>query len=289
MPSKFLTAFFVLSLIGSPSFGQEDLVENTHGVTKVALTDGSELIGTVVGEDSTSIKFRTIGGVEVVLPKSSVSSIKPVAGNIVGDRFYKRDPNYSRLFFGPTARALERGHGYFADYWLFFTFLGVGVGQGVTLAGGTTIFPSAEGQIAYLAPKVTFLSDGSTNLAAGAIHFIPLGVGDEDPGVGIAYIVGTLGNPDNAVTGGAGWGYAGDDMADQPVLIAAWEKRISNSFKFMTEAWFPPGAEGIVAFGFRAFGEKIAGDFALIHPINADFDGGFPFVPWLGIAYNFER
>ena len=39
--------------------------------------------------------------------------------------YYATDPNYTRLFFAPTARALKKGSGYFADYELIFPGIAV--------------------------------------------------------------------------------------------------------------------------------------------------------------------
>ena len=39
--------------------------------------------------------------------------------------------------------------------------------------------------------------------------------------------------------------------------------------------------------GIRFFGENLAADFALIFPLTGEGIEGFPFLPWIGFAYNF--
>ncbi len=47
--------------------------------------------------------------------------------------------------------------------------------------------------------------------------------------------------------------------------------------------------EVIVSAGIRFFGERIAADFALWTSPELLDDDLFPFVPWVGFAYNFGR
>jgi hypothetical protein len=84
-------------------------------------------------------------------------------------------------------------------------------------------------------------------------------------GVGILYGVGTLGLADKALTLGLGWGFAGGEISNEPVLMLGGELQLSNSFKLMTENWFPPGTDiAIVSFGLRFFGENLSADLAMV-------------------------
>jgi hypothetical protein len=105
--------------------------------------------------------------------------------------------------------------------------------------------------------------------------------------VGIYYGVGTYGSTNVSITAGLGWGYYGSDVANKPVVLIGGEVRASNSIKFITENWFLPNSNvNILSFGVRFFGEKLAADLGFIYPVGSGITG-FPFIPWLGFAYNF--
>jgi hypothetical protein len=65
------------------------------------------------------------------------------------------------------------------------------------------------------------------------------------------------------------------------------ETRVSNSVKLITENWIPPNSHvSLLSFGIRFFGDNLAADLGFIYPAGSDISG-FPFLPWLGFAYNF--
>jgi len=176
---------------------------------------------------------------------------------------------------------------YISLYQLFLPFVAVGVADVVTLAGGISLLPGAEEQLIYFAPKITVLNQEYASLATGLIHFTVTGGGEE--GVGIYYGVATFGNPDAALTCGLGWGYAGDETADNPVIMFGGELRLSNSVKLVSENWLIPGSDVVpISFGFRFFGENLATDIGFINLAGADM-GGWPFIPWVNFVYNFGR
>ncbi|OPX31797.1 hypothetical protein B1H10_08340 [candidate division KSB1 bacterium 4484_188] len=77
-----------------------------------------------------------------------------------------------------------------------------------------------------------------------------------------------------------GWGFAGDDFAEKPVVMIGGEVRTSHKTKLISENWLIPDSDvNLLSFGIRFFGENLAADFALIYPTAADMDG-FPFFPW---------
>jgi hypothetical protein len=261
--------------------------QDTSSVKKpqrLILKDGSELIGNLVAEDSVQLEFKTLSGVSMKIPRSQIKETERLAGEIVEGEFKRYDPNRTRLFFAPTGRALKQGEGYFSTYQIFFPFLAVGVTDFVTLAGGISLLPGADEQIYYFAPKVTPLHLEKVDISAGMLYINA--TGSDFSGVGILYGVGTYGTQEAALTAGLGWGFAQGEVAHKPVLMLGGELRVSNSVKLLTENWFPPGTEiFIYSFGIRFFGESLAADLGFIGISKST--GGFPFIPWVGFAYNF--
>ncbi len=254
---------------------------------RVVLFDGSLILGTVEQEEPDTVRFRTAGGVRFSLPRSQIKSIEWLAGEIQNGRYLRSGPNHTRLLFAPTARPLKKGQGYFSAYEVFFPFLAYGLGFNSTLAGGISIFPGASAQLFYLAPKVTVYNSENLSLAGGVLYLNATKAFEDFEGAGIVYGVGTYGTEQVSATAGLGWGFFGEDFADDPILMLGGDLRLSNSVKLVSENWFPPKSDVYpLSLGVRFFGDRLAADIALIHPAGAEMEG-FPFMPWLGFAYNF--
>jgi len=274
-----LCVTFFLSLPLVSGFSQSDSTR----VYRLILTDGSDMKGHILTEDSLSISFRTIGGVAMTVPRGAIRTMQSIAGEVKGDRFFQTDPNLTRLFFAPTARTLPAGSGYFSIYEIFFPMMAVGATDWLTLAGGVSLFPGAPSQVLYIAPKARVVHTEHLDIALGVLY---LKIPEVTKGAGISYAVLTTGSSRAAFTFGLGWGFIGNDFGDAPSIVLGGETQISESVKLLSENWIPAGADGaILSFGIRFFGEHLAGDFGLITSTQAS--GGFPFFPWVGFVYNF--
>jgi hypothetical protein len=198
--------------------------------------------------------------------------------------FQPADPNTSRLFFGPTARTLEQGSGYFADYYLFFPVVGYGVHDRVMLSGGMSIIPGLSNQLVYVAAKVGIVRSPTLAVAVGG--FWATVPGESGASLGSGYGVATLGTEDHAVTFMGGYPFTAHDIAPEPMFMLGGETRIGSRTKLLAEFWkFPETSEVPVIFGVRWFGDRIAVDFGFVYPLGSDTNG-FPFVPWVDFAVN---
>lgn len=276
---------FLIIGIAAPQFSSSQSDSLTHHPTKVTLRDGSELIGTIIGRDSASVQFTTSGGISMTIPHTEIQSTERLSGTVVGRTYVRWDPNNTRLFFAPTARPLRSGQGYFSAYQIFFPFLAFGIGNYAVLAGGMSLFPGASSQLVYFAPKIIPIQTEKFHAAAGMLY-IASTTGNSD-GAGIYYGVVSFGDQKASVTGGLGWGFSGNETADKPILLLGGEYRLSNSTKLITENWIIPDSDAdIISFGLRFFGDNIAADLGFIRITGFETEG-FPFIPWLGFAYNF--
>jgi hypothetical protein len=281
----FLAAAAAVAL-ARPACGQQPALPSVDSVAVVTLrlTDGTELRGRVVARDDSSLVVLTVAGLRVVAPRRAVAGWRAELPRVGSTRFAQSDPNTSRLFFGPTGRTLAGGHGYFADYFLFLSFVGVGLQDRVTLAGGMSLFPGADRQLVYVAPKVGLVRSPTVNAAAGGIYATIPGVSGS---VGAAYGALTLGSEDLALTVVGGYAFANGERARSPGLIVGGEARLSNGVKLLGEAWKLPGASQVpIIVGFRFFGSHVAADFGGLRVLGTDL-GGFPFVPWVDFVVSF--
>lgn len=233
-------------------------------VMEIRLTDGSVLFGRIAAAEGDRITIASESGARTELDRAQIALIRPTLTRLVNGERWNDDPNITRLFFGPTGRAIGKGTGYFAIYELFMPFLSYGVSDRVSISGGTPIVPFATGELFYVAPKVTVVSKPGVDLATGVLAFF---APDESESVGLLYGVGTFGSRDNAFTVGLGLPFitgSGDNFADRVVVMIGGEARMSQRTKFITESYFVPGESGgVVAGGLRFFGERLSADAGL--------------------------
>ncbi len=250
----------------------------------IRLTDGSVLYGRIVEETASAVSVLTQAGVTVRLERAQIESITPMAGRVVDGRVWPEDPNQTRLFFGPTGRAVGAGRGYLGVYEVFFPFLTYGVTQNFSISAGTPIIPEVIGKYWYFAPKLTVHQTERTAIAAGV-----LAVAVEDETAGIVYGAGTFGPSDRAVTAGVGWGFSDGDLHNQAVLMVGGEWRTGRSTKFISENYLIPGADGgeggILSGGMRFFGERLSADLGAAFLLG-DCSGAC-WLPLVNFVYSF--
>lgn len=266
---RLLTLCFAFVLLAAPVEqlrGQDSApaAAAADSAVEVRLKDGSVLIGRVESQTDAQVVLVTRSGARVEIPRAEITSMRAVTLR-AGGEVWMEDPNVSRLFFSSTGRALPKGEGYVSSFWLFMPFVGYGVTDRFTIAGGTPIIPGAFGEVFYIAPKFTVLDRGNTSFSVGALSFF---VTDKitEGNAGILYGVGTYGSKDNAITLGAGWFYAATDgyssTSNEPVFMLGGERRISRRVKLVTENWLAvnPGVNGLVSGGFRFIGDRLSAD-----------------------------
>lgn len=257
-----------------------------HPVT-ISLKDGTALTGKVVGEEEKSFAVVTLADLEVKVPKSSILSIEPVRGQVVGGMLYRSDPNYSRLMYAPTGRPLRQGEGFFSDYYVFFPGISYGITDQVGFMAGMSIFPGVplEAQLKYVAPRIGVQISDKYAISAGTLY----ATGGDDGGesFGVAFAVGTIGQKDKSLTAGIGRTYGGEDLESETILMVGGNVRLSNSAALVSENWILPAEDDGRAFGLaiRFFGDRIATDVGLVF-IPVVLKEGFP-IPWLSFVYNF--
>jgi hypothetical protein len=166
-------------------------------------------------------------------------------------------PGASRLFFGPTARALPPGRGYFGVYQLFLPVAQVGVTERFSLGAGTPLlFLDATAHPIWVTPKLQLVSSDRLQAAVGGVHVVNVG----DTGAGVAYGVVTAGTADRAVTAGVGWGYA--DGGRAAIVMLGLEHRLGDGARLLGEAYVFPGG-GMAIGGLRLTRQRLSADVGL--------------------------
>lgn len=286
-----LAAFLCAGVLALP--GRAAAQVDTIGVAAdslytIRLTDGSVIYGRIVERTDESVAIETQAGVRVTLQRGQIESMTPLQGRVVNGEVWNDDPHATRLFFGPTARAIPKGEGYFGAYELFFPFVSYGVTDRFTISGGTPIFPEAIGRLFYLAPKYEVLR---TPTASAAVGVLALFATEELTGsAGLLYGVGTFGTPDAGLTVGATVPFvaaAGEsEVYSEAGFMVGGEKRLTRRTKFISENYLVPSASGaLLSAGVRFFGERLSADFG-IGTAFADGENGCC-LPLVNFVYSF--
>jgi hypothetical protein len=255
---------------------------------EIRLTDGSSLIGRVVADDGEELVVETAAGARITLRRAQIRSMRLVRGRMVDGEMWLEDPHATRLFFGPTARAVPQGEGYFGVYELFFPFVTYGVTDRLTISGGTPVVPGAIGEAFYVSPKLEVMRTPMASAAVGVLAFFA--TRELDGTVGLLYAVGTFGEPDRALTVGATVPFIATrgttEIGREPALMLGGEARMTRRTKFISENYFAPSAGyGLVSGGVRFFGERLSADFGLGAAIG---DGAFECcLPLVNFVYSF--
>lgn len=258
------------------------------GMQKFRLTDGNELVGEVMNIQADTLKVRTGAGLTVDIPDSRIEKISSVRIQTAAGKYYRVDPNSSRLFFAPTGRALPKGSGYFADYYIFFPTVAYGFSNNFACAVGMSIFPGASSQLLYLAPKLTFSLQKNVGLSAGMLL---MKVPEEGDDVKLGYVVSTFGSDLKGITIGAGFPLMSGG-GNEPIILLGGETQVSSRVKLITENWIFTGGDGFTLFsgGIRFFGDRLAVDLAFITAKEAWEEAeGFPFIPYVDFSVLFGK
>jgi hypothetical protein len=245
--------------------GTDTVAVAQDSIFEIRLTDGSVLFGRIIEDLGERVVVQTQSGATIALNRAQIASMSVVQGRLVDGQVWPNDPHATRLFFGPTARAIEQGEGYFGVYELFFPFVSYGLTDRFTISAGTPIVPEAIGEIFYLAPKYEVIRTGNTSAAVGVLALFATSA-LEGGSVGLLYGVGTFGAPDGALTVGAAVPFvAGDDgdIGREPVFMLGGEARLTRRTKFISENYLFPKFGGLASGGIRFFGERLSADFGI--------------------------
>ena len=290
------SSVFLFTLILSlAAFGQEEadrftylVIPDKNSMQILTLTDGSTILGRITEIRAKEVVFKTDVG-DMTVPRTKISKLELVPARLIKKaKYWFENPNTTRLYFGPTARMLKKGDGYFSDYYLFFPSIAYGITDNFTFGAGMSIFPglNINEQVFYFTPKIGLKASPNTNFAAGALIIALPEDDNKSTLVGILYGVATFGSPDADLTVGLGYGFVEDQLAEKPMIMIGGEKRISRRVSFVSENWMFPGVdEPVVSYGFRFFGDGLSVDLALVNALGKDIF--FPGLPWVDFVVNF--
>lgn len=260
-----------------------------HNLVSIETVDGNEFLGEIVTQNSESIVLKTQKFGNVTIRKSDIKKNEPVkVQQIKNGKYWFPNPQSTRYFWSPNGYGLKKGEGYYQNIWVLWNQFSYGITDLVSIGGGvipTFLFGAPTPVFATLKFSIPIVKE-KFNVAGGAIAGYVLG--EEGAGLGILYGLATFGSHDANVTFGMGYGFAGGDWAQAPLININGMLRVSSRGYIITENYIiSDGYETIVlvTVGGRSVLKKAALDYGLVVPFTGD---GIPLaLPWLGFTIPF--
>ncbi|NBC64032.1 MAG: hypothetical protein GVY07_00030 [Bacteroidetes bacterium] len=192
------------------------------------------------------------------------------------------NPNYSRLFFSPTAQPIQKNSGYYQNIYVFFNNVAYAVNDNIAFTGGFSMIPSVSisNQLYFFTGKVGFeVADD---------HFLGGGLGAasantfEDALI-IGYANYTRGFHRGNITGGVTT-FSIEEEIGTYALYFGGDYRLIQRISFVTENFIFPeaGDEFVLSYGLRFMGENMSFDLAFFRPgLGTDIGFGIPYVDFV--------
>ncbi len=256
---------------------------------KVVTVQNQTFVGELISEDDDSITLRTESLSRLTIERANIKSLEKIDPDRIKDGVYwYENPQSTRYFFSPNAIGLRKGRGYYQNTWVLFNNVNYGVSNNFSIGGGLIpmfLFGTSSTPV-WVLPKVS-VPVVSEKFYVGGGAMIGGVLGEDTEAVGILYGVGTVGNRDKNLSVSLGYGYAGSDVSNTPVVNISGLIRTGRKFYLLTENYFVPGVDesGVISAGFRWAPESFALDFGLFRPIIDA--GGLIGIPWLGVTIPF--
>ena len=300
--ARLATSFAVVlagaaSLLAGPGLAQPVKVKTVYTPEpgqerRVRLVDGQVFEGRVVAVSAETIELRLPTGGVVSLPLASVAEVSLPLARPVGSgpaiKIQVRDPNRTRYFYSPSAMTLRAGEAYFSQKMLFFSSVGYGLTDNITVLAGAVLPLWLIGVDAFNvigAIKVGSEVSSDLHLAAGAEALIIPSFGS----VGFLFGSVTAGTADAHATLSAGYPFAlattGGEVGGLLVTVSG-NLRVSERLALITENWILVSSRtGVVSSaGVRWILGDSAFDLALL---GSPSEGEVLPVPWVDYTYNF--
>jgi len=289
---KIVLFFMILFFAAQHVYSQ---IEEELNLVKIETTDGNEFIGTISSEDSEKLVLKTENLGEITILRADIKTQINVDEEQIKDGIlWFENPQATRYFWAPNAYGLKKGEGYYQNIYVFWNQVSYGITDYITIGGGiipTFLFGAATP--VFLTPKVSIpVVKDKFNIGGGMLLGTVLGDVSDDISFGIAYGLSTFGSRDSNISISLGYGYAGGDWANSPLINVSGMKRTSKRFYILSENYYIKANDeslAVISVGGRWIIKKAALDFLLVRPIAKDLDmGSFIAVPLLGFTIPFN-
>jgi len=257
----------------------------------IETNDGNTYQGQILEQDSIMLVFQSLSIGKISLKQSDIKKRHILnIQKIKNGKYWMPNPQSSRYFFSPNGYGLKAGEGYYQNVWVLVNSFAIGITKNISLGAGVLplfLFGGGPTPIWFTA-KLSFpIEKHKVAFGGGALAGTVLG--EEDMEFAIAYGIASIGNKDNNISFGLGYGYAGGNWAKSPIINVNFMLRASPKGYFISENYFIKTGDHslvILSAGGRLIIKEAGLDYGLLIPISAEIDS-FVGIPWLGITIPF--
>lgn len=248
--------------------------------------------GNILGIEDSKIIFNSYEIGEFKIDTTKIKELYAVdIQKQKNGKFWLRNPQSSRYFFSPNGYGLQGGEAYYQNVWVLVNSIVIGVNKHVSVGVGVIplFFFGGGPTPIWLTAKFSMPFENQ-NFALGGGLLAGTIAGESNMGFGIAYGIGTIGNENNNMSVGIGYGWAAGDWAKKPLINLNFMFRLGPKAYVISENYFVQVADSpltIISFGGRHIIKKAGLDYGLVFPINKELDS-FLAIPWLGITIPFH-
>ncbi|HEX8516360.1 MAG TPA: hypothetical protein VF868_09195 [Bacteroidia bacterium] len=278
-------------------------LEFGEDVKVFTLVDGSIITGKIINKnpETTVVETRDLG--TITLPAAKIRNVRALEESKITEegKIWFRNPNCTRYLFAPSAIQLKKGEGYYQNIYGAGNAVNFGLNDHITVGGGL-----AGPLGAYINAKVGFKLGKLVHVGGGAIvgnGFFP--VNGNNLGVGLGFAVVTIGNYDNNITVGTGYGFLNSGgttgLQEKPLFVANGMARVGKKFALVTENWVvnvqgDPFDRGINAdshyetffsYAFRYMGQRSTLDAGFLNTPGLISKGWYIGIPYIGFVIRF--
>ena len=285
--------FVVLCYILVAKAGVGQSTADTTRQYRIETTDGNEYFGIILQNDSIFVRFATSNIGTITIQKKHIIKIEDInKEQIIEGEVWYENLQATRYFWSPNGYGLKKGEGYYQNIWVMYNQAGIGFSNYFSLGAGCVplfLFAGASTPV-WIVPKFSVpLIKNRLNMGIGAMAGAV--VGEDSSAFGIAYGVLSFGPRDHTFTLGIGYGWAGYEWTNHPIITLSGMLRVGKRGYLLTENYFMQfGNERItlVMLGGRAIIRKSGLDFGLVMPFFDEMDDMVA-IPWLGITVPLQR
>ncbi len=275
-----LLILFLIPAIVAAQISPSDVEVDSSKTVEVELRNGSILTGSILSVSEEEIELQQSDR-RTFIQLSRVLEIWDVDLTKKGNQWFP-NPNYSRLFFSPTAQPLSKKSGYYQNIYVFFNNVAYAVSDNIAFTGGFSMLPgmSISNQLYFFTGKAGFeVADG---------HYLGGGLGVasantfEDALI-IGYANYTHDFHRGNLTGGVTTFSIEEDIGTYALYFGG-DYRLIQRISFVTENFIFPeaGDELVLSYGLRFMGENMSFDLAFFRPgLGTDIGFGIPYVDFV--------
>ena len=268
-------------------------VEKDTSLYRIETVDGNTYIGHILTQDNASIEFETETLGIIRIKRTDVAALERIRKDQLKDgQFWFNNPQSTRYFWQNNGYGVRKGEGYYQNVWVFFNQFVYGVTDNLSVGAGIVplfLFAGAPTPVWGNAKLAIPVARDKFNLGVGALGGVVIGAG-EAGGFFFVSGTGTVGSRDRNLSLGLGYGIAGGEFVNLPVISLSGMWRTGPRGYLMTENYLLSTEEDALfmfSFGGRRMIKNAGLDFGLWIP--AVTGGEFFAIPWLGVSIPFGK